>query len=138
MTRKLGPEYARGLGECVADRIDVVDPLRARAEAPGNPLQVHIWIVEVHAHEARALDRRAHRAAPEVLEQAIFMVHEADKYRRNTVLSSGPNRVDGEQAPAVPDAADGVFVGREADPHAERHRPPEPSATRRETDVLEP
>jgi predicted nucleic acid-binding protein len=72
---------------------------------------------------------------PEVLEQPIFVIHEADEYRRNTVFSCRPNRVDREKAPAIPNEAHRGLTDRKADTDAERHGPAEPSATRREVDI---
>ena len=65
-----------------------------------------------------------------VLEQPIFVVHEADEDGWNGILRRGPKRMDREQAAAVAHEADGVLSRRKSDPDAERHGPAQPSATR--------
>lgn len=120
-----------------SDTFKFLDLLGARAERLGDLLYIHIRIAEIHADEMRGPNRRPHYVAPQVLQQPIFVVHEADEDGGDGVLRRRPEGMDGEQATAVPYEADSRLAGGQPDPDAEWHRPTQPAATGREIDVPE-
>lgn len=69
MTVTRSPMRERAAAD-LADRPKILDPFGTRAEAFGDALHAQRGIVEVHSSEPRGFDRRAHRIAPEILQQA--------------------------------------------------------------------
>ena len=77
-------------GEDLIDGLAFVNLFSACSKTFRNVSHVQVGIVKIHADEACGLNRCTHGMAPEVLEQAIFVIHKADEYGWDCIFGRRP------------------------------------------------